>query len=146
MLVVNGFAHDLTALHSAVFGRLKDDLEGAPVRAVLGAGSASVIAAARLDARSLPPAPFLALQLRPQTRAADGTYLARYTWWVYDDPAYLLTRMGLLPALLTAAYATPLPLVPGIHPGRIDFDTVADGRIDPALGRYALSLPFTIYC
>lgn len=142
---------NIQQLNQIVFGRLKSDAAGGALRVALGvgvpvlqAGAACVIPATALNATKLPPAPFVALRIRPLT--AVGIVRANYTWFLYDDPAFDSYRLNALVPLIAQAYAAPLSSPAGAAINHVEFGLVGEAFPDPALGRVAMALPITVFC
>jgi hypothetical protein len=124
---------DPAALAGALVARLTTDAQGAAVRALLGAGAASIIPVDQVDAgtAALPARPLLALATLP-SRTDGARDLHVYRWWIYDDPGQGTARIGQILAALPGAYDPEyVPLPPGV--GGIQFGGAGEARVDTAL-------------
>ena len=102
---------DLAAITIAVCERLRSDAAGAAVRALLGAGAASVLHAEDLrveglSVRALPARPLVALRRGSVPQSQRVVYTPLYTWYCYDDPAQGYGRIEALPLLIAQAFST----------------------------------------
>lgn len=135
----------LDALSAAIWQRATADADGTALRAALGAGAASILMAEDLRVEgltiaTLPARPFIALRRGPAPNAARVTVRPLYTWYCYDDPAIGYGRLEALPALVGAAYESPL-LVPSVGVGDLEVSAGAQTR-DATLGM--LLVPVTL--
>ena len=94
---------DLAALNAATFARLKGEAAGADVRALLGAGAASVIPARALRG-ALPARPLIAWRQGAVTGQGDDWRRVVGAWWAYDDPAQDYYRINSIVAAIEAAH------------------------------------------
>ena len=125
---------DVQALTAAVYNRPKSDVEGATVRALLGATSGSIIHARQLTKDALPTRPFLALRARPIPTIRDVIHAPAYTWWIYDDPDQGYYRINGLLLPLARAYDAKRLAAVGCPISRVEVGEVGDETNDPALG------------
>lgn len=129
---------------AATFARLKTDPAGAALRALLGAGAASVITAdaLKVGAELLPARPLVALRVGPVPTLGhvDGH---AYSLWIYDDPDQGTARIDQIAAAVPLAFDTDRgapPLAGGVRLGAL-----AEPRHDPALGLEARRYDLTVY-
>lgn len=136
---------DPAAVDALAVARVTTDAAGAGVRALLGAGAASVILATRLSKASLPARPFLAYRPGP-VPTVGGIDQHTPTWWLYDDPAQGDYRLSKLAFALIKAYdpirwaAPPLPGAVGV----VAVGALSEPFEDTNLGLRGRRLPLTI--
>lgn len=124
------------AVSRVAYQRVATDAAGAAVRALLGAGGASVIPWLSLQAgaAALPPRPFVAY--KPGV-VAEVTGVDQHggEWWIYDDPGQGTWRIDQVADALAAAFdprrgAARLPW----PAGGARVDPLSEPRVDRALG------------
>lgn len=117
------------------YERIKSAAPGAAVRALLGAGAASVLpwTALAAGATALPARPLVAYKPGVISPIA-GIDQHGGEWWIYDDPDQGTWRIDQVAAALFAAYDPDLaPALP--YPvGAARVDTLSEPRVDRALG------------
>lgn len=97
---------DPATLLTTFYARLASDSAGSAVRALLGAGAASIIVRDDLDAANVPARPFLVCASGPIAGAPDYDMQRMVcAWWIYDDPIRKFSRIDSL--LLPIANAYP---------------------------------------
>jgi hypothetical protein len=125
---------DLQVTTVGLFDRIAVDAAGSAVRALLGLDDPAsllptIIPAARLAARPLPPAPFLAW--RGGAVGGESLEMRRITgvWWAYDLPIQGYARINAVLAALEAAY--PQDAIPW---GRVRVTAIGQETDDRSLG------------
>lgn len=138
---------DPQALIEAVYGRLAQDAAGAPVRALLGDGAASIIHARRLRDQVLPLRPLLALRAGAQVPLERVLNQASFTWWIYDDPEQDYARINALIFPVSNAYDwRRYPLAtPTVAAGTVQVQAGQETE-DTALGLLVRPVYLTIIC
>lgn len=103
---------DPATLEQSFYARLASDSAGSAVRALLGAGSSSIIVRDDLDPLSLPARPFLVLAIGPISGSPDWDMQRMVcSWWVYDDPIQKFRRIDSLILQIEHAYPADDPTV-----------------------------------
>lgn len=95
---------DLASISGLLYAQLKTAAAGAAVRAVLGAGAASIIPAERLRHEPRPARVLLVWRGGSVGGASGEMRPASGVWWVYDDPGQGYARIDAVVPLIEAAY------------------------------------------
>lgn len=95
---------DLASINGLLYAQLKTATAGAPVRAALGAGAASIIPAERLRQESHPARVLLVWRGGSVGGQSGDIRPITGVWWVYDDPHQGYARIDTLVPLIEAAY------------------------------------------
>lgn len=133
-----------STISAVAFARVKSDAAGASVRALLGEGAASVIPAAHLGKKPLPPCPLVAYRPGPVPTVA-GVDIHNGAWLIYDDPEQGTYRIGQIASALVQAYeldrGAPVLASPA---GAARVGSLSEPRNDEALGLTFQRLDLTI--
>lgn len=136
---------DPAAVSAALFARVKSDSAGAAVRALLGAGAASVISARDLPKEpgkvgTLPARPLLAWREGPIGGQAGEMETFTGAWWVYDEPGQGDRRINAIVAALKAAHRDQVGIV---DYGRVRVGPVGQAALDRVIGLYGRAVQIT---
>lgn len=132
---------DLQAVTALLYNRIAYDAAGAAVRAILGAGSPSVIPASQLRAGlAYPDRPFIAFRAGAVGGATLDMRLVSATWWLYDDMVQGHGRINSIIQPLQAAYRE------GAIPfGRVEIASIGAEIPDQSLDLAARSVQLAYY-
>lgn len=122
------------SIAGSVFARVKSDAQGSAIRALLGAGAASVIPADMLSGgiTDLPARPLLALAILP-ARTDGARDLHAYRWWVYDDPHQGTVRIDRILAVLPRAYDLEYTAPLSAPASGVQLGGASESRVDSIL-------------
>lgn len=121
-------ALDVQAIRAAVYARLQSDAAGSAVRALLGAGAASVVTGEQLDDGARPVRPCVVLRSGPIAGDSGEMRIFAPTWWIYDDLAQGTYRLDTIATAIEAAYARfSIPF------WRVTVSAIGEPRVDSSL-------------
>lgn len=127
---------DLASIAASLYSRIKSDVAGADVRALLGAQAGSVLPAHELprDARALPARPLLVWR-RGATSQVAGIWRVFGAWWAYIELGQSERALDRIVSAVLAAY--PPFCIPY---GRVAVGPVGQPGEDRDLGLYGVAV------